>query len=180
MTRIITYFYLLLASINFPILETLNFSSKTSKNTAFIDIPLNLSAKDKRNNIQLQPKFTVILIKDGKAIPIQEVAGRFTVMVKSGESYKITAQLDGYYTKEKIQNIDAEQDKEGLNVILELEPQPSASLILKALDGTTGDDVDATFTVTAGDKSYSGKTSKSVPYYRMILTKTNLNTVEVT
>lgn len=180
MTRIITYFYLLFASINFPILENLNFASKTSIYTAFIDIPLNLSAKDKRNNIQLQPKFNVVSITDGKVIPIQEVDGRFTVMVKNGESYKITAQLDGYYTKEKTQNIDIDQDKEGLNVILELEPQPSASLILKALDGTTGDDVDATFTVTAGDKTYSGKTSRSVPYYSMILTKTDLYTVEVT
>lgn len=180
MTRIITYLYLLLASINFPILDS-DVSADTRNTTnKFIDIPLNLSAKDKRNNIQLQPKFTVVSVNDGKVIPLKEVDGRFTVMVKSGESYKITAQLDGYHTKEKIQNIAPDQDKEGFNVVLDMEPQPSAALILKAIDDATGDYVEATFTVTAGDKTYTGKTGKGVPYYRMIITKADLYTVEVT
>lgn len=180
MTRIITYLYLLLASINFPILDSSVFANKTNTTSSFIDIPLNLSAKDKRNNIQLQPKFTVISVTDGKVIPLKEVDGRFTVMVKSGESYKITAQLDGYHTKEKIQNIAADQDKEGFNVVLDMEPQPSAALILKALDDASGDYVDATFTITAGDKTYTGKTGKGIPYYRMVITKADLYTVEVT
>ena len=104
MTRIITYLYLLLASVHFTVLDSIFFVNKTNTTTSFIEIPLNLSAKDKRNNIQLQPKFMVVSVTDGKVIPLKEIDGRVTVMVKSGESYKITAQLDGYHTKEKIQN----------------------------------------------------------------------------
>ena len=180
MTRIFTYLYLLIASNNFPILENSNSAGKKNYTTTFIDIPLNLSAKDIRNNIQLQPKFTVVSITEGKDIPIKEINGRFTVLVKRGESYKITAQLDGYYTKEKIQNIDNYQDKGGFTLVLDMEPQPSASLILKALDESTGNNVEATFTIRAGDKTYFGKTSKNVPYHKIILTKTDLYTVEVT
>ncbi len=180
MTRIITYLYLLLASVHFTVLDSTFFVNKTNTTTSFIEIPLNLSAKDKRNNIQLQPKFMVVSVTDGKVIPLKEIDGRVTVMVKSGESYKITAQLDGYHTKEKIQNIAPDQDKEGFNVVLDMEPQPSAALILKAIDDATGDYVDATFTITAGDKTYTGKTGKGIPYYRMIITKADLYTVEVT
>jgi len=179
MTLIFINLYLLLASINIPVLENLIFASKTSRNTPFIEVPLNLSAKDKRNNIQLRPKFTVLSIADGKAIPLSEVAGKFSVMVRTGESYKITAQLDGYITEEKTQKIDTDQGKEGLNVVLEMEPQPSTILILNALDETTGDKIDATFTITAGDKSYTGRTEKGVPYYKLNITKTDLYTVEV-
>ncbi len=180
MTRIITYLYLLITSINIPILDSTTLASTTNTSLIFIDIPLNLSAKDKRNNIQLQPKFTVVSVTDGKVIPLKETDGRVTVMVKSGESYKITAILDGYHTKEKIQNIATDQDKEGFNVILDMEPQPSAALILKALDDATGDYVDATFTIMTGDKTYTGKTGKGIPYYRLVITKAGLYTVEVT
>lgn len=161
-------------------LDKLTFASKISNSATFIDIPLNLSAKDKHNNIQLRPNFSVVSITDGKLIPIKEVDGRFTVLVRSGDSYKITAQLDGYYTKEKNQNIDINQDKEGFNVVLEMEPQPSATLILKAIDDLTGEHVDANFTITVGNKTYTGKTEKSVPYYKMIVTKADLYTIEVT
>jgi outer membrane protein OmpA-like peptidoglycan-associated protein len=180
MTKIFTYIYLLIASNNFPILENSNSDGKKKYTTNFINIPLNLSAKDIRNNIKLQPKFTVVSITDCKDIPIKEINGRFTVVVKSGESYKITAQLDGYYTKEKIQDIDHYQDKDGFTLVIDMEPQPSASLILKALDESSGNNVEATFKITAGDKTYIGKTSKNVPYHKIILTKTDLYTVEVT
>ncbi len=152
---------------------------KPSKLRTPNDIPLSLSAKDKRSNIQLRPKFTVISAKGGNVIPLKEIDGRFTVLVKSGESYKITAQLDGYHTKEKTQVIDPDQDKEGFNVVLDMEPQPSASLILKAIDEATGEPVEATFNVTAGDRVLTGKTTKNVPYYRIILTKADMYTVEV-
>jgi hypothetical protein len=66
------------------------------------------------------------------------------------------------------------------NVVLEMEPLASTILILNALDETTGDKLDATFTITSGDKSYTGKTEKGVPYYRLNITKTDLYTVEVT
>jgi outer membrane protein OmpA-like peptidoglycan-associated protein len=180
MTKIFTLLSILIATANFTFASNpiSKYNAATSKK--LIDIPLNLSAKDKRSNIQLQPKFTVLSVSGGNIVPLKEIDGRVTVIVKNGESYKITAELEGYHTKEKLQVIAADQDKEGFNVVLDMEPQPSASLILKAIDDMTGDNVEASFKVTVGDKVFNGKSSKSTPYYRMVITKAALYQVEVT
>jgi outer membrane protein OmpA-like peptidoglycan-associated protein len=180
MTRIFTLITTFIVSVNFTFADNTFPINKEKASIKLADIPLNLSAKDKRSNIQLRPKFTVLSVSGGNIIPLKEVDGRFTVVVKSGESYKITAELEGYHTKEKIQVIAADQDKEGFNVVLDMEPQPSASLILKAIDDITGDMVEASFKVTVGDKVYNGKSSKETPYYRMVITKADLYQVEVT
>jgi outer membrane protein OmpA-like peptidoglycan-associated protein len=180
MTKIFTLLSILIAAVNLTF--TSNPISKHDDSTPknLIDIPLNLSAKDKRSNIQLQPKFTVLSVSGGNIIPLKQVDGRVTVIVQSGESYKIIAELEGYHTKEKLQVIAADQDKEGFNVVLDMEPQPSASLILKAIDDLTGENVEASFKVTVGDKVFNGKSSKATPYYRMVLIKADLYQVEVT
>ena len=172
MTRIFIIISIFIASVN------VTFASNSFLKA--IDIPLNLSAKDKRSNIQLRPKFTVLSVNSGNIIPLKEMDGRFTVVVKSGESYKIIAELEGYHIKEKIQVIAADQDKEGFNVVLDMEPQPSASLILKALDDISGEYIEAVFKVTVNDVVYTGKTSKETPYYRLVITKAGLYQVEVT
>lgn len=180
MTRFFTFLTILICSVNFTFAANLfpNNNKKTSK--VFVDIPLSLSAKDKRSNIQLRPKFTVISVNSGNVIPLKETDGRFTVIVKSGESYKIIAELEGYHTKEKLQIIAADQDKEGFNVVIDMEPQPSASLVLKAVDDISGDLVEASFKITANDKVYTGKTTKETPFYRLVITKAALYQVEVT
>ncbi len=178
--RIFTIITILIFSVNLSFAKN-HFPFKEEKATQkLVEIPLSLSAKDKRSSIQLRPKFTVIAINSGKAIPLKENDGRFTVIVNSGESYKITAELEGYHTKEKIQVMAADQDKEGFNVVLDMEPQPSANLILKAIDDASGDLVDATFKITVNEKVLTGKTSKEVPFYRLIITKADLYKVEVT
>ncbi|WP_238805848.1 OmpA family protein [Emticicia aquatica] len=180
MTRFFTILYLYVAATNFVVMDSTFFVSKKNTTETFIEIPLSLSARDKRSDIQLRPKFTVISVTGGNVIPLKEVEGRFTVYVKSGESYKIVAELEGYHTKEKIQVIAPDQDKEGFNVVLDMEPQPSASLILKAIDDATGDYVDATFTISVGDKVFTGQTSRQVPYYRLVITKAAVYNVDVT
>lgn len=180
MTRFFTFLSILITSVNFTFASNSFPIHKEKVAQILVDIPLNLSAKDKRSNIQLRPKFTVLSVSGGNIIPLKEIDGRFSVIVKSGESYKITAELEGYHTKEKIQVIAADQDKEGFNVVLDMEPQPSASLILKAVDDASGDFVEASFKVTVNDKVFTGKTSRETPYYRLLITKADLYQVEVT
>lgn len=179
MTRIFTIYYIFFAAINLTFLDSTFLEKKAVITTTIADIPLNLSAKDKRSNIQLRPKFTVVAVNGGNVIPLKETDGRITIIVKSGESYKIIAELEGYHTKEKIQVIAPDQDKEGFNVVLDMEPQPSASLILKAIDDLSGDVVDATFKITVNEKTFTGKTTKETPFYRIVLTKADIYQVEV-
>ncbi|WP_394996219.1 OmpA family protein [Emticicia sp.] len=180
MTRIFIFISIFIASVNFTFAGNSVFIINKKAFHTLADIPLNLSAKDKRSNIQLRPKFTVISVGGGNIIPLKETDGRFMVTVKSGESYKILAELEGYHTKEKIQVIASDQDIEGFNVVLDMEPQPSASLILKAIDDISGDFVEASFKVTVNDKVYTGKSSKETPYYRLVVTKADLYQIEVT
>ena len=180
MTKIFTIYFLFFAAANLTFIGTDFPTSKENKNTFFAEIPINLSAKDKHSNIQLRPKFTIISVANNSVLPLKETDGRFTVMLKTGESYKIIAELEGYHTKEKNQTISADQDKDGFNVVLDMEPQPSATLILKAIDDSSGEVVDATFKITANGKEYSGKTSKEVPYFRVVLTKADIYQIDVT
>ena len=180
MTRIFTLISIFIAFVNYTFASNSSPFNKEKTSTIFTDISLNLSAKDKHSNIQLRPKFTVLSVSGGNIIPLKEVGGRFTVVVKSGETYKITAELEGYFTKEKVQVIAIDQDKEGFNIVFDMESQASASLILKAVDDITGDIVEASFKVTINDKVYNGKSSKETPYYRLVVTKAGLYKVEVT
>lgn len=180
MTKIFTIYFLLLAVVNLTINGTDISTSQEHKSSFFAEIPINLSAKDKRSNIQLRPKFTVVSVVNNSVLPLKETDGRFTVMLKTGESYKIIANLEGYHSKEKIQIIAADQDNEGFNIVLDMEPQPSATLILKAIDDNSGETVDATFKITTNGKEYSGKTTKEVPYFRVVLTKADIYQIDVT
>ncbi len=179
MTKVVIYLFLMFATSNFTIRGNFAFAGKTNAVFSMIDVPLNLSAKDKKNNILLQPRYNIVELKSGNIVPIKEIGGGVTLMVKSGESYKITATLDGYFTKEKIQIIPNEQEKEGLSVVLDMESQPSAALILRAVDDITGDLVDATFNVSSGSKSYTRTTSKAAPYGRIIIVEAGSYTVDV-
>ena len=94
MTRIFIFISIFIASVNFTFAGNSVFIINKKAFHTLADIPLNLSAKDKRSNIQLRPKFTVISVGGGNIIPLKETDGRFMVTVKSGESYKILAELE--------------------------------------------------------------------------------------
>ncbi|MFN3850135.1 MAG: OmpA family protein [Spirosomataceae bacterium] len=146
-----------------------------------LDIPLNLSAKDKRSGFQLSPKFIVTPIRGGEALPLKTANGETIVTAKVGESYKIRAELDGYAPLERTIEITQNDYPEGRNVVLDLEPQPSAVVVFKTVDSENENEIiESVIKVTVKDKVYNGRITKANPTYRFILTSTDQYTVEVT
>lgn len=154
---------------------------RTTQQSKVLDIPLNLSAKDKRSGFQLSPRFIVTPIKGGEALPLKTANGETIVTAKVGESYKVRAELEGYASLERTIEITQNDYPEGRNVVLDLEPQPSAVVVFKTVDSENENEIiESVIKVTVKDKVYNGRITKANPTYRFILTNTDQYTVEVT
>lgn len=178
MNRYTTLLNLLLLLISFQTLFAAKPIDAIAINKA-ADVPLTLVAKDKSSGMQLKPKFTVIHVKTGNSLAIKEIDGQFVVNVQAGQSYKIKAELEGYYPFEKTIEIKAEIDPEGKNEILDMDPQPTAIVILRAVDDFN-QPVEANFKVTSSIEPILGQVSRKQPDFRLVLTSPEAYRISVT
>ncbi len=143
----------------------------------FADVPLSLSAKDKKSGFQLSPKYTVTS-PTGTNIPVKTLNGENTALVGAG-IYKVKAELEGYFTKEETVEIKQSDFPDGRGKIIEMDPQPSSIIAFVVTDAETNDAIEATIKLTSKSKTYSGKTLKENPTYKFIITQADSYQVEI-
>lgn len=142
------------------------------------EVALSLSAKDKKSGFQLSPKYTVTSSK-GTNIALKITNGETTALVLVGETYKITAELEGYFTKEVSQSITENDYPDGRGKVIEMDPQPSAMVSFVVTDAETNDPIEATIKLTSKSKNYSGKTLKENPTYKFIIIQQDTYQIEI-
>lgn len=173
----LTFILFVFCTVIFPQRSYSKIAFSEKNPSKFADITLIISVKDQKIGLQIKPKLTITPINGGAAIPTKDVDGQVTAILTKGELYKIVAELEGYKTYERTIDTKIYEDNDA-NLVLNMEPLPSANLVLKAVD-ENGEPIEAMFKITLNDRIYSGRTSRTSPTYKVTLTKSDLYQIEV-
>lgn len=135
-------------------------------------IPLTLIGKDNRNGMQLTPNFEVKSLKTSIELPISMKDNNAIVKVSKNDRIIIKAKLDGYYSNEKIYEIDESFDEEGRNIVINLDPQPALNFTVAVNDAINGKPIDAKVELIKGlTASYSTITDKKTNPVKIVVTE---------